>query len=117
MRQPGKCSSLLRLQRAFGSLFQRAKPQCRRCKLESCKYGIAIAGGNDAETLNLSSSKLQATAIKKLDFAVTAKNAKALGKKGPKKVDGIGASSADKMYEFLTTGTMQKLEEKRANAL
>ena len=60
---------------------------------------------------------IQATAIKKLEFAVTEKNAKELGKKGPKKVDGIGASSAAKMYEFLTTGTMQKLEEKRENVL
>lgn len=47
---------------------------------------------------------------------MTKDNAKAMGKKGPMKVNNIGKSTADKMYEFLTTGTMAKLEEKRQNA-
>ena len=33
--------------------------------------------------------------------------------KGKNKVANIGKSSAEKMKEFLSTGTMQKLEEKR----
>lgn len=55
-------------------------------------------------------------ALKELPFAVTAENAKSLGKPGKNKVNGVGASSASKMYEFVTTGTIEKLEEKRQNA-
>lgn len=51
--------------------------------------------------------------LKELDFAVTEKNAKGLGK-GKTKIDGVGKTSAERMYEFVTTGTMAKLEEKRA---
>jgi hypothetical protein len=54
-------------------------------------------------------------ALNDLDFEVTAKNAKSLGS-GKNKVPGIGAGSAKLMFEFLTTGTMLKLEEKRQNA-
>ena len=53
-------------------------------------------------------------ALQKLPFEVTAENAKGLGK-GKTKIDNIGKSSADKLYEFVTTGTMAKLEEKRAD--
>ena len=52
-------------------------------------------------------------ALKDLDYEVTADNALSLGK-GKNKVAGIGGSSSKKMKEFLTTGTMEKLEEKRA---
>lgn len=54
-------------------------------------------------------------AIANLDFVVTAENAKGLGK-GKTKIPNIGPSSAEKAYEFCKTGTMQKLEEKRADA-
>lgn len=56
-----------------------------------------------------------ATALQNLDFAVTAENALGLGKGAKTKVDGIGAKSAEKIYEFVTTGTIDKLEEKRAS--
>ena len=46
---------------------------------------------------------------------ITADNALGLGK-GKTKVDGIGKGSAEKMREFMTTGTIQKLEEKREAA-
>eukprot|EP00816_Leptocylindrus_hargravesii_P012345 CAMPEP_0196808632 /NCGR_PEP_ID=MMETSP1362-20130617/8618_1 /TAXON_ID=163516 /ORGANISM="Leptocylindrus danicus, Strain CCMP1856" /LENGTH=480 /DNA_ID=CAMNT_0042183041 /DNA_START=16 /DNA_END=1458 /DNA_ORIENTATION=+ len=52
-------------------------------------------------------------AIKDLEFEITEGNAKSLHK-GKTKVPGVGKGSADKMYEFVTTGTIQKLEEKRA---
>lgn len=58
--------------------------------------------------------KKVAGAIQNLKFEVTSDNAKGLGK-GKTKVDGIGKGSADKMYEFVTTGKMEKLEEKRAS--
>lgn len=45
--------------------------------------------------------------------AVTAENAMSFSK-GKTKVAGIGKSSAEKMKEFMETGTMEKLEEKRA---
>ena len=54
-----------------------------------------------------------ANAIKDLDYEVTAENAKGLGK-GKTKVNGIGKGSAEKIHEFLETGKMAKLEEKRA---
>ena len=54
-------------------------------------------------------------AIKALDYAITEDNAKGLGK-GKTKVNGIGKASAEKLYEFVTSGTIVKLEEKRAAA-
>eukprot|EP00978_Attheya_sp_CCMP212_P002279 scaffold4686_cov53-Attheya_sp.AAC.2 len=52
-----------------------------------------------------------ANAIKDLDYEITEDNAKGLGK-GKRKVAGIGASTALKIYKFITTGTIEKLEEK-----
>jgi len=56
-----------------------------------------------------------AHAVSELDFEITEKNAKGLGK-GKTKVEGIGKGSADKIHEFVTTGKIEKLEEKRAKA-
>lgn len=53
-------------------------------------------------------------AIKDLNYCITADNAKGLGK-GKTKVDGIGKGSAEKIFEFVTTGSIAKLEEKRAS--
>lgn len=61
------------------------------------------------------SYKKATAALRELDFAITEDNAKGLGK-GKTKVANIGKSSADKIYEFMTTGSIAKLEEKRANA-
>lgn len=47
-----------------------------------------------------------------LDYEITADNAKGLCK-AKTKVAGIGKGTADKIYEYCTTGTIQKLEEKR----
>ena len=57
-------------------------------------------------------SKVAAT-IRRLPFEITEENVMGLSK-GVNKVPGIGKSSAEKMKEFLSTGSMQKLEEKRA---
>jgi len=54
-------------------------------------------------------------AIKDLNFRITEENAKGLGK-GKTKVIGIGKGSAEKIFEFITTGKIAKLEEKRANS-
>lgn len=54
-------------------------------------------------------------AIKDIDFEITAENAKGLGK-GKTKIQNIGKSTAEKIFEFASTGTIEKLEEKRANA-
>mmetsp|Transcript_15701 Transcript_15701/g.34132 ORF Transcript_15701/g.34132 Transcript_15701/m.34132 type:complete len:175 (-) Transcript_15701:302-826(-) len=70
------------------------------------KDGNANAGGT---------YKKVAGAIKELDFEITADNAKGLGK-GKTKIAGIGKGSADKIHEFVTTGSIEKLEEKRAAA-
>jgi hypothetical protein len=56
--------------------------------------------------------KKVAKILSELPFEVTASNAMGLCK-GKTKVPGIGKSSAEKMHEFITTGTMEKLEEKR----
>lgn len=45
---------------------------------------------------------------------MTADNAMSFSK-GKTKLEGIGAASAKKMKEFAETGTMEKLEEKRAS--
>ena len=52
------------------------------------------------------------TALLSLDYEITGDNAKGLGK-GKTKLPGIGKGSADKIHEFVTSGTIQKLEEKR----
>lgn len=54
-----------------------------------------------------------AAAIQKIPDEVTAENAISFSK-GKTKVPGIGKSSAEKMKEFVETGTMEKLEELRA---
>jgi len=53
-------------------------------------------------------------ALKNIDFEITADNALGLGKGKKTKVAGIGAGSAAKIHEFLSTGTIEKLEELRA---
>ena len=53
------------------------------------------------------------TVLKDLKAEVTADNAMSLCK-GKTKIPGIGKSSAEKMKEFMETGTIAKLEEKRA---
>lgn len=50
--------------------------------------------------------------ITALDYEITEDNAKGLAK-GKTKVAGIGKGTADKIFEYCTTGTIQKLEEKR----
>jgi DNA polymerase/3'-5' exonuclease PolX len=54
-------------------------------------------------------------ALSELEYAITADNAKLLSK-GKTKVAGIGKGTSDKIYEFYTTGVIDKLEEKRGNA-
>ena len=58
--------------------------------------------------------KKVAQAVKGLDFEITVDNAKGLGGGKKTKVAGIGKKSSEYMYEFLTTGQIQKLEEKKA---
>jgi DNA polymerase/3'-5' exonuclease PolX len=55
------------------------------------------------------------SAISKIPFEVPVENVHSLCK-SPSKTAGIGKASADKIFEFLTTGSMSKLEEKRAAA-
>ena len=70
------------------------------------KEGNGQAGG--------SYSKAQ-KAIVECAFEIDLDNAKHLHKKGHEfKIDGIGKGTADKIKEFLNTGTCVKLEEKRA---
>lgn len=58
------------------------------------------------------SYKKVAKALSELTYEITEDNALGLGK-GKTKVANIGKSSAEKIKEFMETGTMQKLEEKR----
>ncbi len=53
------------------------------------------------------------TALKDLKAEVTANNAMSFSK-GKTKIPGIGKSSAEKMKEFMESGCIAKLEEKRA---
>jgi K+-transporting ATPase c subunit len=57
--------------------------------------------------------KKVSAAVAGLDFEITEENAKGLGK-NKTKVENIGKGSADKIYEFVTTGKIEKLEEKKA---
>lgn len=64
---------------------------------------------------NAGATYVKATkAIQELSFEVTPENALGLGK-NKTKIAGIGKGTAEKMHEFITTGTIAKLEEKRAN--
>ena len=67
------------------------------------KEGNANAGGTYKKVI---------AAVSKLPFEITLDNAKGLGK-GKSKVVNVGKGSAEKMHEFLETGTIGKLEEKR----
>lgn len=51
--------------------------------------------------------------IATLGIEITEDNIMGMAKAGKNKVDGMGKGSAEKIREFLTTGTMEKLEEKR----
>jgi Helix-hairpin-helix domain len=53
-------------------------------------------------------------ALSELQYEITALNALGLHK-GKTKVVNIGKGSAEKIHEFMTTGTISKLEEKRAH--
>eukprot|EP00567_Pseudictyota_dubia_P001280 CAMPEP_0197466612 /NCGR_PEP_ID=MMETSP1175-20131217/65145_1 /TAXON_ID=1003142 /ORGANISM="Triceratium dubium, Strain CCMP147" /LENGTH=481 /DNA_ID=CAMNT_0043002661 /DNA_START=51 /DNA_END=1496 /DNA_ORIENTATION=+ len=57
-----------------------------------------------------------AEAIKGIKYEITEENAKGLGK-GKGKVAGIGKGSSEKIYEFVTTGRIEKLEDLRAASL
>jgi hypothetical protein len=70
------------------------------------KEGNRNAGGTYTKAVN---------AIKDIQFEITEDNAKGLGK-GKTKVANIGKGTAEKMHEFVTTGTIAKLEEKRGDA-
>jgi DNA polymerase/3'-5' exonuclease PolX len=74
-------------------------------------FFFSFAGGN--RNAGASYTKVS-NALKDLEFEVTADNAMSLSK-GKTKIPGVGKSSAEKMKEFMETGTMQKLEEKRAD--
>lgn len=54
-----------------------------------------------------------ANAVKDLDYEIHVDNVMGLSK-GKTKVNGIGKASAEKIKEFLNTGSIVKLEEKRA---
>ena len=56
--------------------------------------------------------KKVAQAVKEMKFEIIEDNALGLGK-GKTKVARIGKGSAEKILEFISTGTIQKLEEKR----
>ena len=73
--------------------------------------GFCTAEGNRA--LVKTYSKL-VQALTDLDFAVTEQNALGLAKGKATKVPGIGETSAEKILEFIRTGTMEKLELMRA---
>jgi len=55
-------------------------------------------------------------AISELEYLITSENALGLGK-NKTKVKDIGKGTAEKMKEFMDTGKIQKLEEKKAAAL
>ena len=67
------------------------------------------------EYMKSNTYKKAASAIAALEFEVTEENALKLGKAGKLKVAGIGKSTAEKMYEFMTTGTVEKLEQLKAS--
>jgi len=60
------------------------------------------------------SYKKAVAALTDLDFELTADNAMSLCK-GKTKVPGVGKKTAEKIKEFYETGTIEKLEEKRAD--
>ena len=112
----------------FGYAAQKAKKAAKKKenteKAVKCKANANIVGAFKelaelyAKTGNgnaASSYFRVVNALTELEFEITAENALSLGK-GKTKVHNIGKASAEKMLEFLTTGTMEKLEQKRLEA-
>jgi Helix-hairpin-helix domain len=70
------------------------------------KEGNRNAGGSYVKAVK---------ALSELDYVITKDNALQLGK-GKTKVAGIGKGTAEKIFEFFTTGEIAKLQEKRGDA-
>ena len=70
----------------------------------------------EADAFKLRAYKSAAMEIRDLDYAIT--SGKACAKAGPTKVKGVGKGLAEKIDEFLTTGTMARITEleSRTNA-
>lgn len=75
---------------------------------------LASAYSKESNTNAANTYRKVAQAVKNLDFEITVDNAKGLGGGKKTKVPGIGKKSAEYMLEFLTTGQIGKLEEKKA---
>lgn len=72
-------------------------------------YEPPVAGNTNA---GISYKKALAT-LRTIEVEITAENAMSFSK-GKTKMPNIGKGSAEKMKEFCETGTIEKLEEKRA---
>ena len=70
----------------------------------------------EADAFKLRAYKSAAMEIRDLDYAIT--SGKACAKAGPTKVKGVGKGLAEKIDEFLKTGTMARITEleRRTNA-
>ncbi|KAL7570144.1 hypothetical protein ACA910_019983 [Epithemia clementina (nom. ined.)] len=109
---------------AEAKLAKKAKKQAALVDAVACEANAAIVAalqelaelyfkeGN--RNAGLSYNKAVA-AIRDLSYEITEDNAKGLGK-GKSKVANIGKGTAEKIHEFISTGTIAKLEEKRADA-
>ncbi len=75
---------------------------------------LASAYTKEQNTNAANTYRKVAQAVKNLDFEITIENAKGLGGGKKTKVPGIGKKSAEYMYEFLSTGKIEKLDEKKA---
>lgn len=75
---------------------------------------LASAYTKEQNTNAANTYRKVAQAVKNLEFEITSDNAKGLGGGKKTKVAGIGKKSAEYMCEFLETGTIQKLDEKKA---
>ena len=104
------CNSMLK-RCAFVSPFDHLNISvCSNLDSHIC-FALLLSEGN--RNAGASYTKV-CNALKDLKHEVTAKNAMSFSK-GKTKIPGIGKGSAEKMKEFMETGTIQKLEEKRAN--
>ncbi|GKY90964.1 hypothetical protein MPSEU_000069200 [Mayamaea pseudoterrestris] len=115
--------------RDFGYKETKAKMEAERREAElstvKCKANAPLVGAFH-ELVDLSSRQgdrqrvagaytRAAEAIRDVDYEITEDNAMGLSK-GKTKVPGIGKKNAEHIVEFLKTGTMEKLEKKRAAA-
>jgi DNA polymerase/3'-5' exonuclease PolX len=103
-------TSTIETKEAWSSVVAKSK----NSDMVAALHELAMLHQKEGKYRAASNVRKATNAILRLQFQITTENAKSLGQPGgPNKVKDIGALTADKILEFLQTGTMIILEQKR----